>query len=92
MFNQIKINSMLLVRVKETGTIAEVKPSFCCGCYTGFCVVNSNTVYSYKDVDILNDAEISEMDELQKLWMNATPKQIKMVSSMIRSALENMEE
>ena len=47
---------------------------------------------SYLLSDILNDAEISEMDELQKLWMNATPKQIKMVSSMIRSALENMEE
>ncbi len=47
---------------------------------------------SYLLSDILNDAEISEMDELQKLWMNATPKQIKMISSMIRSALENMEE
>ena len=47
---------------------------------------------SYLLSDILNDAEISEMDELQKLWMNATPKQIKMVSSMIRSALDNMEE
>lgn len=47
---------------------------------------------SYLLSDILNDAEISEMDELQKLWMNATPKQIKMMSSMIRSALENMEE
>ena len=47
---------------------------------------------SYLLSDILNDGEISEMDELQKLWMSATPKQIKMVSSMIRSALENMEE
>ncbi|MBQ9881004.1 MAG: helix-turn-helix transcriptional regulator [Synergistes sp.] len=47
---------------------------------------------SYLLADILDDSEIGEMDELQKLWMNATPKQIKMVSSMIRSALENMEE
>lgn len=47
---------------------------------------------SYLLSDILNDGEISEMDELQKLWMSATPKQIKMVSSMIRSALENMGE
>ena len=42
--------------------------------------------------DILDDPEIGEMDDLQRLWQNATPKQIKMVSSMIRSALENMEE
>lgn len=55
---------MLLVRVKETGTIAEVKPRFCCGRYTGFRVVNSNTVYSYKDVDILNDAEIEAIKAL----------------------------
>lgn len=64
MFNQIKVNSMLLVRVKETGTIAEVEPRFCCGRYTGFCVVNSSTVYSYRDVDILSDVEIEAIKAL----------------------------
>ena len=47
---------------------------------------------SYLLSDILNDPEITEMDELQKLWQTATPKQIKLISSMIRSALENMED
>ena len=47
---------------------------------------------SYLLSDILNDPEITEMDELQRLWQTATPKQIKLISSMIRSALENMEE
>ena len=47
---------------------------------------------SYLLSDILNDPEITEMDELQRLWQTATPRQIKLISSMIRSALENMEE
>ena len=47
---------------------------------------------SYLLSDILNDPNISEMDELQKLWQTATPKQIKLISSMIQSALKNMEE
>ena len=55
---------MLLVRVKETGSIAEVEPRFNCGRYTGFCVVNSSTVYSYEDVDILSDAEIEAIKAL----------------------------
>ena len=55
---------MLLVRVKETGTIAEVEPRFNCGRYTGFCIINSSTVYSYEDVDILSDAEIEAIKAL----------------------------
>ena len=47
---------------------------------------------SYLLSDILNDPEIAEMDELQRLWQTASPKQIKLISSMIRSALENVEE
>ena len=46
---------------------------------------------SYLLSDILVDPEIDEMDELQKLWQAATPKQIKLISSMIQSALQNME-
>ena len=44
---------------------------------------------SYLLSDILGEAE---SDELQKLWQTATPKQIRMISALIRSALENMEE
>ena len=36
--------------------------------------------------------EIQEMDSLSELWEKATPKQIKMVNSMIRSVLENIED
>ena len=32
------------------------------------------------------------MDVLSELWEKASPKQIKMVNSMIRSALDNMED
>lgn len=42
--------------------------------------------------DILTDPEIQEMDTLSDLWTKATPKQIKMVNSMIRSVLESIED
>lgn len=47
---------------------------------------------SYLLSDILSDPEIQEMDELRELWQKASPKQLKMISSMIRSALESVEE
>jgi transcriptional regulator with XRE-family HTH domain len=47
---------------------------------------------SYLLADILSDPEIQEMDVLSELWEKASPKQIKMVNSMIRSALDNMED
>lgn len=47
---------------------------------------------SYLLADILSDPEIQEMDVLSELWERASPKQIKMVNSMIRSALDNMED
>ena len=47
---------------------------------------------SYLLADILSDPEIQEMDVLSELWEKASPKQIKMVHSMIRSALDNMED
>ena len=37
---------------------------------------------------ILPSMEFSDMDVLLELWQTATPKQIAMMSSMIRSALE----
>lgn len=47
---------------------------------------------SYLLADILSDPEIQEMDVFSELWEKASPKQIKMVNSMIRSALDNMED
>ena len=44
---------------------------------------------SYLLADQLNNDEASEMDILFELWRKATPKQIKMITSIIRSALEN---
>ena len=44
---------------------------------------------SYLLTDQLYNTEISDMDELFELWKKATPKQIKMIAAIIRSALEN---
>ena len=46
---------------------------------------------SYLLAEILPDPEIREMDVLFELWGQATPKQIKMISAMIRSALESLQ-
>lgn len=47
---------------------------------------------SYLLVEILPDTEIKEMDTLLELWQTATPKQIKMITSMVQSALESFNE
>ena len=47
---------------------------------------------SYLLSDILTDPEVQEMDALSELWEKATPKQIKMVNSMIRSVLDNIDD
>lgn len=44
---------------------------------------------SYLLAEVLPDPEIQEMDILWELWQKASPKQIKMISSMIRSALDS---
>ena len=47
---------------------------------------------SYLLVDVLPDTEIRDMDMLLKLWQTATPKQIKNITAMIQSALDNFKE
>lgn len=47
---------------------------------------------SYLLAEILPDPEIQEMDSLMQLWKTATPKQIKLINSMIRSALNSFQE
>lgn len=44
---------------------------------------------SYLLADQFKAPEIQEMDILFDLWKKATPKQIKMISSMIQTALSN---
>ena len=43
---------------------------------------------SYLLSDLLPDSEIQGMDMLLELWRTATPGQIKMISAMIRAALD----
>ena len=81
---------MLLVRVKETGSIAEVEPRFNCGRYTGFRVVDSNTVYSYSDVDILSAAEIEAIKTLSESSIDDDYNHcIKKLLEKIKSADDN---
>ena len=47
---------------------------------------------SYLLVEVLPDTEIKEMDTLLELWQTATPKQIKIITSMVQSALESFKE
>lgn len=47
---------------------------------------------SYLLAEILPETEIQEMDAVLELWQKGTPKQIKMVNSMIRSVLDSFEE
>ncbi len=47
---------------------------------------------SYLLADILPDMEIKEMEVLIKLWQTATPKQIKIISAMIESILDKLQE
>ena len=44
---------------------------------------------SYLLAEILPNQEIQEMDILFELWKTETPKQIKLITSMIRSALDS---
>ena len=47
---------------------------------------------SYPLVDVLPDADIHDMDMLLELWQTATPKQIKIITAMVKSALDNFKE
>lgn len=45
---------------------------------------------SYLLVEVLPDGETGEMDVLLELWQTATPTQIKIIGSMVKSALQNL--
>ena len=43
---------------------------------------------SYLLSEVLNDCDIQEMDTLIELWQSASPAQIKMITAMVKSALD----
>lgn len=47
---------------------------------------------SYLLAEVLPCCEIQEMDALLSLWQQATPRQLKMISAIVKSALESFEE
>ena len=47
---------------------------------------------SFLLADSLQSTEAKEMDELTELWNAASPKQIKMITRMVKSALTDSEE
>ncbi len=47
---------------------------------------------SYLLVEVLPDNERGDIDELLELWQTATPTQIRIISSMVKSALQNFKD
>jgi len=47
---------------------------------------------SYLLVEVLPDSECGDMDVLLELWQTAMPTQIKIISSMVKSALQNFKD
>ncbi len=47
---------------------------------------------SYLLVEVLPRSEHGDMDVLLELWQSATPTQVKIISSMVKSALQNLKD
>jgi len=73
------------IRQIEAGTKIPSLPVFVLLCK------NLKVSPSYLLSEALEDCEIQEMDALIELWQNATPSQIKLISTMVKSALESFE-
>ena len=73
------------IRQIEAGTKIPSLPVFVLLCK------NLKISPSYLLSEALEDGEIQEMDALIELWQNATPSQIKLISAMVKSALESFE-
>ena len=46
---------------------------------------------SYLLSEVLADCDIQEMDLMLELWQHASPSQIKMITAMVRSALDSFD-
>lgn len=73
------------IRQIEAGTKIPSLPVFVLLCR------NLKVSPSYLLSETLEECEIQEMDTLIELWQNATPSQIKLISAMVKSALESFE-
>ena len=73
------------IRQIEAGTKVPSLPVFVLLCKT------LRVSPSYLLSETLEDCDIREMDVLIELWQNATPAQIKMISAMVKSALDSFE-
>ena len=70
------------IRQIEAGTKLPSLPVFVLLCQT------LRVSPSYLLSESLQDSDIPEMDSLIDLWKNAPPSQIKLVSSMVKTALD----
>ena len=73
------------IRQIEAGTKIPSLPVFVLLCR------NLKVSPSYLLSEALDEWEIQELDTLIQLWQNATPSQIKLISAMVKSALESFE-
>lgn len=74
------------LRQIESGTKLPSLPVFISICQ------NLTVSPSYLLMDILGPQEAQGIDALAKLWQEATPKQTKLVTTMLQSALDVLEE
>ena len=70
------------IRQIEAGTKVPSLPVFVLLCKT------LRVSPSYLLSEVLNDCDIQEMDTLIELWQSASPAQIKMITAMVKSALD----
>ena len=47
---------------------------------------------TYLLAEVLPECDFQEMDTLLELWQQATPSQLKIITSMVKSALDSMSE
>lgn len=76
------INATYLRQI-EAGTRSPSLPMFISICE------NLSVSPSYLLADQFKNQDVADMDILFDLWQKATPRQIKMISSIIQTALEN---
>ncbi len=79
------INATYLRQI-ESGTKAPSLPVFVSLCR------ELKVSPSYLLVEVLPDNERGDIDELLELWQTATPTQIRIISSMLKCALQNFKD
>jgi len=78
--------SPVYLRQMETGMKIPSLPVFISLCK------NLKVSPSYLLLEAFDDSYVQEMDFLFDLWNHATPKQLKIISTMLKNVLETMDE